>query len=88
MKEVNEPASSEFINESGLDFKNISSERYRQYVFPNGENLIINQPLYLNVSPSGGHRLFDNFGNSYYVQPQEGWYIKWQAKFGLPNFVK
>ena len=78
----------EFINESGLDFKDISSEEYREYNFVNGKMLYIDKPLFLHVSASGGHRLFDAAGFSYYIQPTQGWYIKWKANPGSPHFVK
>lgn len=90
-----------FINESALDFTDISSERERVYTFPNGETLRIENPLYLNVSASGGHRLyaedsvlsilgcrFRTQGVCYYVQPKEGWYITWKVRLGRPSFVK
>ena len=77
-----------FINEAELNFTDISSETNREYTFPNGKKLVIKEPLYLNVSPSGGHRLYANNGYSYYVQPKEGWSIRWKARKGKPNFVK
>ena len=75
-----------FINKSGLDFKDISAETFREYEFPNGRKLRIEKPLLLNVSASGGHRLFDADGNSWYIQPVEGWSIKWKVKEGKANF--
>ena len=77
-----------FLNESGLDFSDISSETEREYIFPNGQNLVIKNPLYLNVSPTGGHRIYTADKWSYYVQPKEGWAIRWAVKEGNPNFVK
>lgn len=77
-----------FINESGLEFKDISSEEFREYTFTNGNTVRIEQPIKLNVSPSGGHRIFTALGMSYYVQPVQGWFLKWRAKDGEPNFVK
>ena len=77
-----------FINESGLEFCDISSETGREYGFPNGQKLYIGQPLYLNVSKSGGHRLYTKDGWSYYIHPREGWWITWRVKDGAPNFVK
>jgi hypothetical protein len=76
----------DFINESGLKFKDISAETFREYEFPNGRKLRIDKPLFLNVSASGGHRLFDADGTSWYVQPVEGWSIKWKVAPGRPNF--
>ena len=77
-----------FINETELDFKDISSEKEREYIFPNGNTLYIGKPLYLNVSPSGGHRLYTEDRWCWYVQPKEGWGIKWRVKEGQPSFVK
>ena len=78
----------EFINDSNLEFKDISNEKFREYNFPNGESLKIKKPLYLNVSSTGGHRVFSSDGLSWYIQPKEGWYIKWKAFDGKQNFVK
>ena len=75
-----------FINESGFEFKDISAETGREYTFPNGTTLTIQNPLYLHVSTSGGHRLFDAQGTSWYIQPLEGWSINWKVKEGYPNF--
>lgn len=87
-KEQKEEKPRQFINESGLEFIDISSEIYREYNFPNGKQLLINHPLYLHISESGGHRLFTRKGISYYIRVCEGWYIEWEAKPGEPNFVK
>lgn len=87
-KEEKEENPIQFINESGLEFIDISSEIYREYNFPNGKQLLINHPLYLHISESGGHRLFTRNGTSYYIRVCEGWYIEWRAKAGEPNFVK
>lgn len=77
-----------FINNSGLIFKDISSEKFREYTYPNGCKLIIQEPLLINVSKSGGHRIFDDNGYCWYVQPAEGWSIKWKPFDGEPHFVK
>lgn len=75
-----------FVNGTSLSFSNISSEEYREYVFPGGEIVKIESPLQLNVSKNG-HRLFDAQGVSHYV-PQ-GWiHLRWKVKSGQPNFVK
>jgi len=84
MKDKNEG----FINETDLKFDDISSEKEREYIFPNGNKLLIGNPLYLNVSKSGGHRLYTEDGWCYYVQPKEGWAIRWKVKAGKPSFVK
>jgi hypothetical protein len=76
-----------FINGSELSFSDISSELKRKYTFPNGHTLTIKEPLVLNVSASGGHRVYNKKGVSYYVQPKEGWFIKWTSKKDAPNIV-
>ena len=74
-----------FRNESGLKFKNIESESYRTYVFPDREVTIM-KPLALNVSKSGGHRVFDASGTSHYVP--KGWiHLKWEVEENEPHFV-
>lgn len=76
-----------FKNESGLEFTDISSESFRVYEFSNGKEVRIDEPLRLNVSSSGGHRLFDASGTSHYVP--KGWiHLRWKVKPGCPNFVK
>ena len=87
MKKDSNPSEG-FINESGLKFDDISSEKEREYTFPSGQKLFIGKPLYLNVSKSGGHRLFTEDGWCYYVQPKEGWSVKWQVREGQPDFAK
>lgn len=77
-----------FINEIGLAFTDISSESEREYHFPSGQRLFIDKPLYLHVSKSGGHRLYAEDGYCYYIQPKEGWWIKWKVREGKPSFVK
>ncbi len=69
-----------------MDFKDISTELYREYRFPIGGIVKINSPKELNVSASGGHRIVDFFGNSHYIPP--GWiHLKWESKEGSPKFV-
>ena len=76
-----------FRNESGLKFDDISSELFRTYKRPNGEEITIEEPVALNISKAGGHRIFDAAGNSHYVVP--GWIqLSWRAKEGRPHFVK
>lgn len=73
-------------NESGLEFTDVSSEKYRTYTFTEG-SVTITLPTDLNVSSSGGHRLLDASGKSHYVPA--GWlHLEWEAKDGAPNFVK
>jgi hypothetical protein len=76
-----------FNNESGLTFTDISGEEYREYTFPGGDKVRIEHPEKLNVSASGGHRVFDGNGKSHYL-PVGFIHIEWEAKIGQPNFVK
>ena len=81
-----------FLNETTLKFEDISSEKEREYIhFVNGELKIDGEPLYLNVKnkPNGDtHRLYTSTGWCYYVNPNEGWAIRWRVKDKEPTFVK
>ena len=79
-------AQREFRNQSGLDFDDISSEEWREYVFDSGTVFRIERPLRLHVSENG-HRIYDAEGISHYVP--NGWiHLKWQPKDGEPNFIR
>lgn len=76
-----------FRNESGLEFTDISSELFRKYKFPGGDEVRIEWPKFLHVSKSGGHRVFDGHGRSHYIPP--GWFhLEWEVTHGQPNFVR
>jgi hypothetical protein len=76
-----------FKNGSGIEFTPINTELYRCYRFENGSVVRIEEPLFLNVSDSGGHRIFDNKNTSHYIPA--GWiHLYWESKPGKPNFVK
>jgi hypothetical protein len=78
---------SEFRNESGLDFVDISCEAVRTYAWSGGQSLTIEGPLNLHVAPSGSHRIFDGAGRSHYIPA--GWiHLTWTSKEGAPHFVK
>lgn len=78
----------EFINQSKVDFVDISTEQFREYVFIiDGKEVVrrIDSPLKLSVS-GNGHRLFDDQGISRYIP--KGWIeLRWKAKEGAPHFV-
>ncbi len=83
---MSEESTLTFKDEADLSWNDISSEAYRVYDFGDNEVQITN-PLKLNVSRSGGHRLFDGEGISHYIPA--GWkHLYWKAKPGQPNFVK
>jgi hypothetical protein len=71
----------EFRNDSGLDFKDISSEQWREYTFSDGQAVRIEKPIKLYASDNG-HRILDAQGVPL------GWiHLKWLAKDGEPHFV-
>lgn len=75
----------EFHNATDLKFVDISSEMYREYDYGD-EKIRIQKPIALNVSKSGGHRVFDASGKSHYINP--GWkHLMWEVKQGFPHFV-
>jgi hypothetical protein len=73
-------------NQSGLEFKDISTEESRTYVFPGGDKVTINEPLQLHVAASGSARVLDAAGVSHYV-PSGFIHLYWKVKEGAPNFV-
>ncbi len=75
-----------FKNKSPYEFLDISSEKFREYVFLGKGTIRIDNPLKIAVSKSG-HRVFDAAGVSYFI-PNEWQHIYWVAKNNQPNFVK
>jgi len=76
----------DFNNNSDLEFKSLSNELYRVYIYSDGFEIKIDNPLKINVNfKSGGHRVWDAKGFSHYIVP--GWkHLYWKAKNGKPNF--
>ena len=75
----------EFRNGSKLTFSVIDDEKYREYVFPQGV-IRIDEPLCVNVSASGGHRVFSADGMSHYIP--KGWMVlRWEAKTDRPHIA-
>lgn len=71
--------------DTNLKFTDISSEQWRVYRFADYQ-VHIDKPLALNVSRSGGHRIWDEMGISHYIP--RGWHhLSWLSKLGEPNFV-
>ena len=74
-------------NDSDNVFTDISSEKEREYKFPNGDTISISQPLMISISKSGGHRIFAEGNYCYYIPPK--WIaIGWKAYDEEPHFVK
>lgn len=60
-----------------LKFKDISTEEFREYVYPD-ITIRIDNPRELNVAKSGGHRVLDAEGMSHYIP--SGWkHLRWRA---------
>jgi len=78
----------DFRNETDLEFEDVSSEKYREYTFPNGAKLRIDNPIFLHVKEdSGSHRIWDAQGRSHRISP-DFIEITWESKEGEPHFVK
>ena len=76
----------ELRNGTNHEFVDISSEEFRDYVFPGNEIIRVSDPQFLHVSRSG-HRLVDGEGRSHFVP--KGWiHLTWKVKDGQPHFVK
>ena len=76
----------DIINGSSLKLNDISSEEWREYEFEENKKVRIENPLGINVSKSGGHRVIDAGGITHYVP--KGWFhISWKPKDGKPHLV-
>ncbi len=76
----------EFRNDTTLNFKDITSESWREYIFLDNFLVRVEKPIALNVSKTGGHRIFDADGVCHYIP--SGWrHLKWKVKDGEPHFV-
>ena len=77
----------ELRNKTNLKFSDIMSELYRTYFFPGGEQITVEEPAWLHVSESGGHRILDNYGLCWYIPPT--WIaVVWMAREDNPHFVR
>lgn len=66
-----------------MEFQDISTEEYREYLF--GDKVVRIPGSELHVSKSGGHRIKGVDGLSYYVPM--GWNVlRWKVKAGAPMF--
>lgn len=67
-----------------MKFHDISNEVKRVYQFA-AADVIIDNPVKINVSASGGHRVLDQAGISHYIPT--GWYhLYWEVKPGTEVF--
>lgn len=75
----------EFINTSENNFRDVSSEEFREYIFPGGDIVRIERPIRLHVSARNAHRVFTADGMSHYIT--SGWlHLRWKAKPGAAHF--
>ena len=70
-----------------LEFKDLRDEEFRMYDWRDGsEPIIIENPIALHVSASGGHRVLDAEGYSHYIP--SGWkLLTWRVKPGCKPFA-
>lgn len=69
-----------------LSFSDLSDEQYRVYVWPSGWKVTLRNPMKLNVSASGGHRVYTSDGISHYIP--SGWnHLYWKVKENCPHFA-
>jgi hypothetical protein len=75
-----------FTHSARIQFNDVSDEQYRTYFYASGHEATYDEPLRLNVSASGGHRLLTADGMCHYVKPN--WEsISWMPKPGRPHFA-
>ena len=66
---------------ANMSFSSLESEKSRIYHFPNDEKRVIVDPIAINVSRSGGHKVIDAEGITHYIP--KGWLeLTWKAKDG------
>ncbi len=75
----------DFRNTSEFVFRDISSEEYREYIYPNGTRIKIDHPIRLSIAPQHGHRIWDGV-RSWWIRPTF-LVIIWKAKEGAPHFA-
>ena len=67
-------------------WNSLEDEVYRVYVFPNNEQVKIENPHSLFVSKSGGHRIIDMKMKGHYIP--SGWiHIFWEPREGKQTFA-
>lgn len=70
-----------------LDWVDITSEKYRRYIYADGTVKKINDPVALCIASSGSHRIVDAAGFCHYVPT--GWQsLMWTPWNDRPHFVK
>ena len=76
MTEENRPKTKEVTDK--IEWRKIHHEIYRVYEFIENEIVVIDRPVLLNVSESGGHRILDANNVSHYIPA--GWkHLYWET---------
>ena len=84
-KEIKVIKAQKFVNMSDIEFRDISTEMWREYVYQKGFRVRIDHPIKLGIAKSGSHRVWDG-ETSFWLRP--GFMlIIWKAKEGLPHFI-
>ena len=66
---------------NAIDWSPIEDEEWREYTFPGGDVIRVENPEYLNVSASGGHRI--RRGDDTQVYIPAGWIC---LEFNAPDW--
>lgn len=85
MSDNNEPKT---MTLAGMEFTDIGSEQYREYVYESGFVLRIETPRWLHVSTSGSHRIIDLHDVSHRIDMNGCKDVRWMPRPGCPAFVK
>lgn len=81
-------AKARFINESGVEFDDITCKTFLRYNFPNGQSIEIQDPVYMATLPTGENLVYDAEEISYKIRPSKSWWKTWGTRTGCANFVK
>lgn len=75
-----------YAGKPGFDFDSLADEQYRVYEWADGSAIRLDNPSKLNVSKSGGHRVYTMDGISHYIP--SGWnHLWWKVREGCPHFA-
>jgi len=76
-----------YTDNQNLKFSDISLELWREYDFLDNGKIVtikIENPLVLNVSASGGHRIIDSKGIAHYI-PYKWIALRWENEEDAPR---
>lgn len=71
---------------NSVDKLDLTSEEFREYVYDDGNVLLIKAPVELYITETGSHRVVAADGRTY--RPTPGYLgIAWKPKVGEPAFI-